>query len=96
MRGGVLSAVLEPVALAVYIQDVDMVGEPFRAEDLGPFVEGLVGGHLELRDLPRGGGTERVRGQLGKGEEIQGLTSESMRGQTSTDEAPRTPGNEGC
>ena len=71
-------------------------GQPFRAEDLGPLVEGLVGGHLELRDLPRGGGTGRVRGQLGKGEEIQGLTSEPMRGQTSADEAPRTPGNEGC
>ena len=41
------------VAVAVHLQDVDVVsepvqqrsGEPFRAEDLGPFVEGQIGGH---------------------------------------------------
>ena len=50
---GVLSAALEPVAFAVHLQDVDVVGEPvqqnaseaLRAEDLGPLVEGQVGGH---------------------------------------------------
>ena len=42
------AAVLEAVALAVHLQDVHVVGEPvqhrsgetFRAEDLGPLVEG--------------------------------------------------------
>ena len=48
-----LPAVPEAVALAVHLQDVDVVGEPVqqgtgeavRAEDLGPFVEGQGGGH---------------------------------------------------
>jgi hypothetical protein len=43
---------LEPVAIAVHFQDVDMmgnaveqgVGEPFRTEDFGPFLEGQVAG----------------------------------------------------
>ena len=42
---------LEPVAFAVHLQDVDVVseavqesaGEPFRAEDVGPLIEGQVG-----------------------------------------------------
>ncbi len=46
----VLPATLETVALAVHLQDVDVVGEavqqgpgqPLRAEDLGPLVEGQV------------------------------------------------------
>ena len=45
-----LPAVLEAEALPVHLQDMDMVGEaveespgePFRAEDLGPLVEGQV------------------------------------------------------
>ena len=48
-----LPAVPEAVAVAVHLQDVDVVGEavqqrsvqPLRAEDLGPFVEGQGGGH---------------------------------------------------
>ena len=48
-----LPATLEPVALAVHFQDVDVVGEAvqqgpgqsLRTEDLGPLVEGKVGGH---------------------------------------------------
>ena len=55
LRGGVLPAVLQPVALAIHLQDVDVVGEPvqqragepFRAEHVGPFVEGQVGGHQD-------------------------------------------------
>ena len=51
-RCGGLPAALEPVAFAVHLQDVDVVGEPvqqsageaLRAEDLGPLVEGQVGG----------------------------------------------------
>ena len=47
-----LSAVAWPVAVAVHLQDVNVVGEPvqqcsgepLRAEDLGPFVDGQVGG----------------------------------------------------
>ena len=45
----------EVVAVAVHIQDVDVVGETvqqrsgqaFRPEDLGPLVEGQVGGHQD-------------------------------------------------
>ena len=45
----------EAVALAVHFQDVHVVGEtiqqragePFRPEDLGPLVEGQVGGHQD-------------------------------------------------
>ena len=48
-------AALEAVALAVHLQDVDVVGEPvqqrpgepFRAEDLSPLVEGQVGGRQD-------------------------------------------------
>ena len=44
-------ALVEPVAVAVHLQDMDMVGEaveespgePFRAKDFGPLVEGQVG-----------------------------------------------------
>ena len=43
----------EAVAVAVHLQDVDVVGEPvqqraggaLRAEDLGPIVEGKIGGY---------------------------------------------------
>ena len=51
MRAGVavgLPSVSEAVAVAVHLQDMDMVGEavqqrsgePFRADHVGPFVEG--------------------------------------------------------
>ena len=51
MRGGVLAAALEPVAVAVHLQNVDVVGEPvqqrsgeaLRTEDPRPLVEGQVG-----------------------------------------------------
>ena len=47
------AALLEAVAVAVHLQDVDVMGnaveqsagEAFRAEDLGPFLEGQVAGH---------------------------------------------------
>ena len=50
--GDVLPAALEPVALAVHLQDMDAVGEPvqqrageaFRTEHPGPLIEGQVGG----------------------------------------------------
>ena len=53
--GGVLPAALESVALAVQLQDVDVVGEtveqragePFRAENFRPLVEGQL-----VDDLP--------------------------------------------
>ena len=52
MGSGVLSAALEAVAVAVHLQDMHVVGEtiqqragePFRAEHVGPLVEGQVGG----------------------------------------------------
>ena len=45
----------EAAAVAVHLQDMDVVGEavqqragePFGAEDLGPLVEGQVGGHQD-------------------------------------------------
>ena len=51
-RGGVLPAALESVAVAVHLQDVDVVGqavqqcagETLRPEDFRPLVEGQVGG----------------------------------------------------
>ena len=50
--GGALPAVAEAVAVAVHLQDMDVVGEPvqqrageaFRSEHLGSLVEGQVGG----------------------------------------------------
>ena len=47
-----LPALLEAEAIPVHLQDMDMVGEaveegpgePLRAKDLGPLVEGQVGG----------------------------------------------------
>jgi len=44
---------LEPVTISVHLQDMDVMGsaveqsagEPFGAEDLGPFLEGQVAGH---------------------------------------------------
>ena len=55
MGDSVLSATLETVAVAVHLQDVDVVseavqqgpGQALRAEDLGPLVEGQVGGHQD-------------------------------------------------
>ena len=52
LGGGALPAVLETVALAVHLQDVNVVGEPVKqsageplgAEHVGPLVEGQVGG----------------------------------------------------
>ena len=50
LGGGVLPALPEAVAVAVHLQDVDVVGEAvqqgpgqaLRAEDLGPLVEGML------------------------------------------------------
>ena len=50
--GGALPAVAEAVAVAVHLQDMDVVGEPvqqhageaFRTEHLGPLIERQVGG----------------------------------------------------
>ena len=42
---GVFPAALEPVFLAVHLQDVDVVGEPFRAEYFRPLVERHVDGY---------------------------------------------------
>ena len=48
-----VAALLEAVAVAVHLQDVDMMGEAIeqgasealRTEDLGPFLEWQVGSH---------------------------------------------------
>ena len=76
-----LSATLETVAVAVHLQDVDVVGEavqqragqPLRPEYLGPFVEEKVGGHHDgaplvalAEDLE-----EEFRSGGGQGDETQ-------------------------
>ena len=58
-QGGGLPAQLEEVALPVHLKDVDAVseavqectGEPLRAEDLGPLVEGEIGGDQDRSSL---------------------------------------------
>ena len=55
LRCGVFPAALEPIAVAVHLDDVHVVGEAVQqgaiwalgAEDLNPFVEGKVGGHQD-------------------------------------------------
>ena len=52
-------AVCETIAVAVQLQDVDVMSQPieqrasqpFGAEDLGPFVEGQIRGHQRRRLL---------------------------------------------
>jgi hypothetical protein len=52
LSGSFAVALPEPVGVCVHLQDVDVVcnaveqssGEPLRAEDLGPLVEGQVAG----------------------------------------------------
>ena len=68
-----LPAVLEPIALPVHLQDVDMVseaveecsGKPFRAKYLGPLVERQVGCHQDQPSLVAL--TEHLEEQLGPG-----------------------------
>ena len=77
----ILPAALEAVAVAVHLQDVDVVGEavkqsagePLGAEDVGPFVEGQVGGDQDgaplvalAEDLE-----EEFRAGGGQGDEAQ-------------------------
>src|SRR4029079_19517948 len=53
------SAGLQAVALAIHLEDMDMVGEPveqrareaLRTEDAGPFVKGQVAGHQHRTPL---------------------------------------------
>ena len=48
-----LLALLEPIALAIHLQDVDVVGqtveqaagEPLGGKDAGPFIKGQIAGH---------------------------------------------------
>ena len=57
--GSALPAALEAVAVAVHLQDVDVVGEAvqqrageaFRPEDRSPCVEGQIGGHQHRSPL---------------------------------------------
>jgi len=52
-------ALLEPEALAVHLEDMDVMGqaveeracEAFRSKDLGPFIEGQVGGDQDRATL---------------------------------------------
>ena len=67
------AAVLETVAVAVHLQDVNVVGEPVKqsageplgAEHVGPLVEGQVGGDQDGAPLVALG--EDLEGQLGRG-----------------------------
>jgi hypothetical protein len=64
---------LEPVAVAVHLQDVDVMGyaveqsacERFGAEHLGPFLEGQVAGHQRRRTFIAL--TESLEKQFGAG-----------------------------
>ena len=68
-----LLAVFEAVAVAVELEDVDVMGQPveqrageaFGPEDLGPFVEGEIRGHERRRLLVALG--EDLEQQLGAG-----------------------------
>ena len=79
--GGALPAVADAVAVAVHLQDMDVVGEPvqqrageaFRTEDLGPLIERQVGGDQDgaplvalAEDLE-----EEFRAGGGQGDEAQ-------------------------
>ena len=84
-----MPAALEAVAVAVHHQDVQVVGEavqqcpgePFRAEDLGPLVEGKVGGDQDgapfvalaedLEEQFRTGGGQRHEAQLVDDEQLE-------------------------
>ncbi len=89
LRGSGLPAALESVALAVHLQDVDVMGEPvqqrpgqpLRAEDLGPFVEGQVGGHQDgaplvalAEDLE-----EQFRARAGQGYEAEFVDDQQVQ-----------------
>ena len=70
LGGGALPAVLETVAVAVHLQDVNVVGEPVKqsageplgAEHVGPLVEGQVGGDQD--GTPAGRGTRNYEDGL--------------------------------
>ena len=73
LGGGALPAVLETVAVAVHLQDVNVVGEPVKqsageplgAEHVGPLVEGQVGGDQDGAPLVALG--EDLEGQFRSG-----------------------------
>ena len=80
---GALPAALKAVALAVHLQDMNVVGEAvqqgpgeaFRAEDLGPLVEGKVGGDQD--GAPLVALAEDLKKQLGTGAEQEGTKANS-------------------
>ena len=89
LRDGILPAALEAVAVAVHLQDVDVVGEPvqqrsgepFRAEDLGPLIEGQIGGDQDgaplvalAEDLE-----EEFRSGGGQGDEAQFVDDQQVQ-----------------
>ena len=89
LRRGGFPVVLETVAVAVHLQDVDMVGktvqqrsgQAFLPEDLGPLVEGQVGGHQDgaplvalaedLEERFRPGGGQGDEAQLIDGQQVE-------------------------
>ena len=87
-RGGILPAALEAVALAVHLDDVDVVGEPvqqragepFGSKHVGPLVEGQIGGDEDgaafvalAEDLE-----EEFRAGGGQGDEAQLVDDEQL------------------
>ena len=106
LGSGVLPAVLEAVAVAVHLQDVDVVGEtvqqrtgqPFRPEDFGPFVEGQVGGDQDGAPLVALAEhlEEQFRAGGGQGDEAQFVDDEQAEpGKLSlqVEETSFVPGN---
>ena len=100
-----LPAVLESVAVPVHFEDVDMVGEtieecsgkPFRAKDLGPLVEGQVGGYQDRASLVALAEhlEEQLGPGLGQGHEAQFVNDqqlETCQPSLQVEETPFVPG----
>ena len=81
LGGGSLSAAPEAAPAAVHLQDVDVVGEAFRPEDLGPLVEGEVGGDQD--GAPLAALAEDIEEQFrpggGQGDETQLVDDEQAQ-----------------
>ena len=86
--GSGLPTLLEAVALAVHLKDVNAVseavqecaGQPLRAEDLGPLVEGQVGGDQDRTSLVALAEDleEELRAGLGEWNEAQLVDDEQL------------------
>ena len=106
--GGVLPAVLEAIAVAVHLEDVDVVGEavqqrggePFGAEHVSPLVERKIGGHQDgaafvalAEDLEEQFRPGEGQGQVSSGVHYPGTWSRARRDGSVV---PQLGGRPGC